>query len=98
MEKKRFSNHPEQWGEFVDVKHWPDIKDSKKYAGKELFIGSVADPYQPLEEKYGCTRALFFSMRGLFRPRKKLQRKHRKSDGESAWTGFTKDCYALMRI
>lgn len=61
---KRFSNHPEQWGEFVDVKHWPEIKNPKKYAGKELFIGSVTDPYQPLEEKYGRTRALLEQMQG----------------------------------
>ena len=55
---KRFTNHPEPWGEFVDVKYWPDLKNPQKYAGKELFIGSVTDPYQPLEEKYGRTRAL----------------------------------------
>ena len=23
---KRFTKHPEPWGSFVDVKHWPDIK------------------------------------------------------------------------
>lgn len=43
---KRFSNHPETWGEFVDVKHWPVIKNPQRYAGKDLFIGSVTDPYQ----------------------------------------------------
>ncbi len=42
---KRFTNHPEPWGEFLDVKHWDKIKNPKKYAGKELFIGSVTDPY-----------------------------------------------------
>lgn len=61
---KRFSNHPEPWGEFVDVKHWPEIKHPEKYAGKELFIGSVTDPYQPLEEVYGRTRALLKQMKG----------------------------------
>lgn len=61
---KRFSNHLEPWGEFVDVKHWPEIKKSEKYAGKELFIGSVTDPYQPLEEVYGRTRSLLEQMQG----------------------------------
>lgn len=61
---KRFSNHPEPWGEFVDVKHWPVIKNPQKYAGKELFIGSVTDPYQPLEETHKRTRALLEQMRG----------------------------------
>lgn len=55
---KRFTNHPEPWGEFIDVKIWQSIKNSSKYNGKELFIGSVTDPYQPFEEKYGRTRAL----------------------------------------
>ena len=61
---KRFSNHPEPWGEFVDVKYWPNIKNPKKYAGKELFIGSVTDPYNPQEETYGRTRALLEQLQG----------------------------------
>ena len=55
---KRFTNHPEPWGEFVDVKRWPEIHKPGKYAGKEAFFCSVTDPYQPLEKKYGRTRAL----------------------------------------
>ena len=55
---KRFTNHPEPWGEFVDVKRWPEIDRPGKYAGKEAFFCSVTDPYQPLEKKYGRTRAL----------------------------------------
>lgn len=61
---KRFTNHPEPWGEFVDVKYWPEIKDPKKYAGKEAFFGSVTDPYQPLEEKYERTRTLLKQLQG----------------------------------
>lgn len=61
---KRFTNHPEPWGTFVDVKHWPEIAAPQKYAGKELFIGSVTDPYQPAEETYGRTRALLEQMQG----------------------------------
>lgn len=61
---KRFTNHPEPWGEFVDVKHWPAIKNPQRYEGKELFIGSVTDPYQPCEETYGRTRTLLEQMQG----------------------------------
>ena len=61
---KRFTNHPEPWGEFLDVKHWEKIKDPKKYAGKELFIGSLTDPYNPQEEIYGRTRALLTELQG----------------------------------
>lgn len=61
---KRFANHPEPWGEFVDVKHWPAIRNPRQYRGKELFIGSVTDPYQPLEETSGRTRKLLEEMQG----------------------------------
>ncbi|NMM65827.1 radical SAM mobile pair protein B [Clostridium sp. P21] len=55
---KRFTNHLEPWGEFLDVKYWPDIRKPEKYAGKELFFGSVTDPYNPQEAKYQRTRSL----------------------------------------
>ena len=61
---KRFTNHPEPWGNFLDVKYWPIIKNPQKYAGKELFIGSVTDPYNPQEEVYGRTRALLTQLQG----------------------------------
>lgn len=61
---KRFTNHLEAWGEFVDVKIWQPIKNPGKYTGKELFVGSVTDPYQPLEEKYRRTRALLEELKG----------------------------------
>ena len=61
---KRFANHPEPWGEFLDVKYWPVIKNPRKYGGKELFIGSVTDPYNPQEEKYGRTRELLTQLKG----------------------------------
>ena len=32
---KRFTDHPEPWGEFVDVKSWPKIDKPGRYAGKE---------------------------------------------------------------
>ena len=61
---KRFTGHTEPWGTFLDIKSWPEIKNPKKYAGKELFIGSVTDPYLPQEEKYRRTRALLEQLKG----------------------------------
>ncbi len=61
---KRFTNHPEPWGSFVDVKYWQEIKNPTKYAGKEAFIGSVTDPYQPCEAEYKRTRALLEQLQG----------------------------------
>lgn len=61
---KRFTNHLEPWGEFVDIKNWSIIKNPHKYAGKEAFIGSVTDAYQPLEAKYKRTRALLEQLQG----------------------------------
>ena len=61
---KRFSGHTEAWGSFLDVKHWPEIKKPEKYTGKELFIGSVTDPYLPQEETYERTRALLLQLKG----------------------------------
>ncbi|MCR4994989.1 MAG: radical SAM mobile pair protein B [Bacteroidales bacterium] len=61
---KRFTNHPEPWGEFIDVKYWPEIKNAEKYAGKEAFFGSVTDCYLPQEKKYGRTRELLEQLQG----------------------------------
>lgn len=54
---KRFTGHDEPWGEFLDVKTWKPISEPCRYAGKEIFVGSVTDPYQPQEEIYCRTRA-----------------------------------------
>ena len=57
---KRFTDHTEKWGEFVDVKlNAPELiparssKNSKssKYSGKSIFLSSVTDAYMPLERK-----------------------------------------------
>lgn len=61
---KRFTNHSEEWGTFLDVKYWPEIRHPEKYAGKELFFGSVTDPYNPQEETYQRTRSLLEQLQG----------------------------------
>ena len=55
---KRFTGHTEEWGTFMDVKDWPEIKNPKKYTGQKVIIGTVTDGYNPLEETYKNTRRL----------------------------------------
>ena len=61
---KRFTGHTEEWGTFLDVKHWPKIKNPKKYAGQRVVIGSVTDGYNPQEEQFGNTRKLLEQLIG----------------------------------
>ena len=61
---KRFTGHTEEWGTFLDVKHWPVIKNPEKYAGQRVVIGSVTDGYNPQEEIFGATRRLLEQLRG----------------------------------
>lgn len=56
---KRFTGHREPWGEFVDVKvNAPLLLKGqlKKAQLGVVAIGTVTDPYQPLEKKYRVTR------------------------------------------
>ena len=58
---KRFTDHSEPWGEFLDVKvNAPDLVpiNSEKYKGKSVTFSSVTDPYQPIEKKYKLTRSV----------------------------------------
>lgn len=58
---KRFTGHLEPWGSFVDVRvNLPEvltkqIKNHKFYDG-QIYLSTVTDPYQPLEEKYQISR------------------------------------------
>jgi len=58
---KRFTGHSEEWGRFVDAR--TNIADvlrkqmkSPKYKSQQIYIGTVTDPYQPIEAKYRITR------------------------------------------
>lgn len=55
---KRFTGHTEPWGTFLDVKHWPIIKNPQKYKGQRVVIGSVTDGYLPQEAQFRNTRKL----------------------------------------
>jgi radical SAM mobile pair protein B len=59
---KRFTGHTEEWGTFLDVKYWEPVKNPEKYCGKDFFLGSVTDPYNPHEADYGRTRAFLEEM------------------------------------
>ena len=61
---KRFTNHKEKWGTFVDVKHWPDIKNPQKYSGQTIIVGSVTDGYHPCEKEFEKTREFLKEFEG----------------------------------
>jgi len=61
---KRFTNHPEPWGTFLDVKAGAarilekQLASRRKPLREEVFFCSVTDPYQPPERKYRQTREI----------------------------------------
>ncbi len=60
---KRFTGHTEKWGTFVDARiNVADVLKkqlkSLKQKGERIFIGTVTDPYQPIEKKYKLTRGI----------------------------------------
>ena len=61
---KRFTGHTEPWGTFLDVKHWPPLKNPQKYRGQRVVIGSVTDGYLPQEEQFQNTRRLLEQLKG----------------------------------
>jgi DNA repair photolyase len=55
---KRFTGHDEDWGTFVDVKMCNKPIDKLKLKGKIVFLSSVTDCYNQMEEKYKLTRKI----------------------------------------
>lgn len=56
---RRYSGHKEPWGEFVDLKvNAPELlrKQLSRARRGTIWIASVCDPYQPLEQKFLLTR------------------------------------------
>lgn len=56
---KRFTGHLEPWGEFVDVKvNAPGVlrRQLRRARKGSILIGTVTDPYQPVEKHYRITR------------------------------------------
>lgn len=62
-----------EWGRWVDVKANARelLRRSKGLAGARVYVGSVTDPYQPLERETGLTRSLLEFMVEL-RPQPRL--------------------------
>lgn len=55
---KRFTNHPEPWGDFIDIKICDKPINLRKISGKNVFMSTATDPYNPYEAKYGVTRKI----------------------------------------
>jgi DNA repair photolyase len=56
---KRFTDHGEPWGSFVDIKtNAPELleRQLKKARRGRVMLSSVTDAYQPVESKTGLTR------------------------------------------
>ncbi len=56
---KRFTDHRESWGDFVDAKvNAPGLltEEVKKKEMGRVWISGVCDPYQPAEKEYELTR------------------------------------------
>ncbi len=57
---KRFTGHQEEWGTFVDVKiNAPQVLSRQLGRARpgNINFGTVTDAYQPLERRYGLSRA-----------------------------------------
>ena len=61
---KRFTNHPEPWGSFLDVKNWEPIRNPQKYNSSRIVIGSVTDGYNPQEATFKRTHRILEELRG----------------------------------
>lgn len=55
---KRFTNHSEPWGEFIDIKKCDKKIDINKLSGKRVFMSSVTDCYNEYEKEYMLTRKI----------------------------------------
>ena len=62
---KRFSNHNENWGDFIDIKIFEKINIPKDIQNKYVFVSSVTDPYNHYEVKYGKTRQVLDKLKDV---------------------------------
>lgn len=56
---RRYSGHQEPWGSFVEIKiNAPQLLKKQLATARRgtIWISSVCDPYQPVEEKFALTR------------------------------------------
>ncbi|MDR1460091.1 MAG: radical SAM protein [Campylobacteraceae bacterium] len=55
---KKFTNHKEKWGDFLDVKMCCEKINIEKFKDCDIFLSSVTDAYNPFEKKYGVTKQI----------------------------------------
>lgn len=55
---KRFTGHKEEWGSFIDIKRCDKKINLSKIKNKSVFLSSVTDCYNEMEEKYELTKEI----------------------------------------
>lgn len=68
---RRFTNHREPWGTFVDVRvNAPDqlARDVVRLRPGVVSLSTVTDPYQPLERRYALSRRCLTVLAGTLFP------------------------------
>jgi DNA repair photolyase len=55
---KHFTNHKEDWGDFLDVKVCAKKINVERLQDKTIVISTVTDAYNPFERKFECTREI----------------------------------------
>ena len=70
---RRFTHHQEPWGSFVDIRvniaeRLKKQLKSDKYKTGRIYIGTVTDPYQQVENKYKITRKVLEVLKGYGAP------------------------------
>jgi DNA repair photolyase len=61
---RRFTNHHEKWGDFLDVKRCAKKINVRRLEGKKVVFCSVTDAYNPFEKKYEITRNILKQFHG----------------------------------
>ncbi len=88
VETKNIMTHKEEWGTFLDVKHWPKIKNPKKYAGQRVVIKGDDKKYFCLKisslNEYSVQIRLGSNLGGFFYFRKKEDAYGRKSGSDGS--------------
>lgn len=62
---KRFTNHKEKWGTFIDVKQCDKKINVKQIKNKSIFLASVTDCYNPYEKKYKVTQGILEQLKDV---------------------------------
>lgn len=62
---KRFTNHKEKWGTFIDVKQCDKKINVKQIRNKSIFLASVTDCYNPYEKKYKVTQGILEQLKDV---------------------------------